>query len=58
MLNREGKVIVSCTMTVDTLKYGNCATCAYCRDWTNTRSIKEGEPGYCDHGERFAERGE
>ncbi len=55
MLNKEGKVILSCAMTDDTRKYGCCASCGYCRDWTNTASIKEGEPGYCEHGETFAD---
>lgn len=48
MLNKEGRVILSCVMTDDTRKYGCCATCGYCRG-------KEGEPGYCEHGEVFAD---
>ena len=58
MLSKDGRDIVSCAMTDNTEKYGSCASCRYCRDWTNTRSIKEGEPGYCEHGDRFRERGE
>lgn len=58
MYSKDGKVIVSCVMTDDTEMYGNCATCRYAREWYNTRSIKEGEPGYCEHGDRFRERGE
>ena len=34
---------------------GNCASCGHCRNWTNTASIREGEPGYCEHGETFAD---
>lgn len=55
MRNREGKEILSCVMTDDTREHGNCGTCRYCRNWQNTRSIKEGEPGYCDHGEKWGE---
>lgn len=55
MLSKDGKVILSCVMTDDTRGYGNCASCGHCRDWTNTASIKEGEPGYCEHGEAFAD---
>ncbi len=55
MLNKEGKVILSCVMTDNTRRFGNCASCGHCRDWTNTASIKEGEPGYCEHGEAFAD---
>ena len=54
MLSKDGKVILSCAMTDDTRKYGCCASCGYCRDWTNTADIKEGEPGYCEHGEVFS----
>lgn len=47
-VNREGKEIISCSMTKDTRKYGPCATCYHDRDWRNCRDIHEGEPGYCD----------
>lgn len=48
MKTRDGKVIISCPMTDDTLRYGCCGTCLHNRNWRNTRYLKEGDPAFCD----------
>lgn len=48
MKTRDGKVIVSCPMTDDTLKYGCCGTCLHNRNWRNTGYLNEGDPAFCD----------
>lgn len=55
MLDKNGRIITSCIMTHDTQKSGNCASCMYYHHWRNTRSLKEGDPGYCNKGETFLE---
>lgn len=42
---RELKNIVSCSMTDDVSKFGNCATCMFCRDYMTGK----GEDGEQQH---------
>ena len=58
MRTKEGKTIVSCCMTDDTERFGPCATCLHYRSLVNTRSLKEGDPSYCDDHSVITKDGE
>lgn len=53
---KDGKEIISCSMTDDTRRYGPCATCLHNRNWVNCSDIREGDPSYCDDRSAVTER--
>lgn len=48
MLDRNGNIIISCSMTSDVQRYGMCATCMHYRHWCNCSVLHEGDPAFCD----------
>lgn len=53
MRNKDGKIIVACVMSNETLKNGPCATCCHRRTWLNSKDIREDEPDYCERGVKY-----
>lgn len=46
MKNINGKTIVSCCMTDDTINHGNCATCMY-TSWLHEPHAGEPDNDFC-----------
>ena len=47
MRNMDGQKIESCPMSAQGI--GNCASCAFHRNWTNSSRLREGDGERCDN---------